>query len=153
MRRMRLGALILLSSDTRPGIIGAAILLLAVANVALLGGCATDSEHRCCVNSETSTARIPATGTQAQSTKANASESYRGSSEAINSGSPSGNLVRLASFEPAADATPAQDQSTLQPARPEELPPTASVPAEELTFDQAVELCLLNDPRLRAGFQ
>ena len=41
----------------------------------------------------------------------------------------------------------------LQPVRPEELPPAAGAAVEELSLDEVVSMCLMNDPRIRAGLE
>lgn len=121
-------------------------LLSAAAAIVLLPGCASDSRQCCC------TAPVTCTCPQAP-----ANDSLQAAAQTAQTPRPTAKAtsaapqIQPASFQPPASTPP--DQPGLQPARPEVLPPAAGVVAEELTFDQAVELCLLNDPRLRAGFE
>jgi cobalt-zinc-cadmium efflux system outer membrane protein len=115
--------------------------------VLLLAGCATNS-RRCCTRASRACCQ-QACLTNIGLPSARLVVDRAGSSATANK------VVQQAAYQPTESTSTPDANAPRMPVatQPEQLPATTWSNAEPLSFDQAVELCLMNDLRLRAGFQ
>lgn len=127
--------------------------LLCALVMILQAGCAAPAPRRSNANLRAGDGRGDKSPPQRGAPRAVASPSNSNRAEPKTPEAAPRTEVRLVAFQPATGSAHARVPAASPPVRPENLPPVAGTALQELTLDQAIQLCLVNDPRIRAGFE